>query len=167
MRVPLTNIFLLHTANIPRTACIQLKNLLFLLQLNKKKCSVGTSKNYMSWPSHVGATCTIETMCSLLSCTERKKPSGLKGHLEAVNSASDGLMCLHTGDCVRWAGPGGQAGPDDLHLPADDQVYLPQVRHQRGGQQRQYNNNIGLYSILVKSKGLQRNVVYLGWPIAP
>ncbi len=114
----------------------------------------------MSWPSHVGAT--IETMCSLMSCTKKEKVIRFDTFRLWIRPLTD--CDVLTGDCVRWAGPGGQAGPDDLHLPADDQVYLPQVRHQRGGQQQHDITNIGLN--IGNSRGLQRDVVYLGWPIA-
>ena len=41
---------------------------------------------------------------------------------------------IAAGNRLCWERPGGPAGPDDLHLPKDDQVHLPQVRHQRRGQ---------------------------------
>jgi hypothetical protein len=40
---------------------------------------------------HVSAT--IETLCSLMY--KKEKVIRMTGHLEAVNSASDGLMCAY------------------------------------------------------------------------
>ena len=44
---------------------------------------------------------------------------------------------IAAGNRLCWERPGGPAGPDDLHLPKDDQVHLPQVRQQRRGQQHE------------------------------
>ena len=44
---------------------------------------------------------------------------------------------IAAGNRLCWESPGGPAGPDDLHLPKDDQVHLPQVRQQRRGQQHE------------------------------